>query len=116
MYRKGSRGLYYNDDGSLRHCEYNEYRLNVLEQYAYVWNNINFFSDFWECVVEVFRYVLSIIFTIALIPFLGFYGYFKSQKGLKELKEQAKNSKWARDRVEKIVEKFSSNYYEYIEE
>lgn len=100
-YRKGSRGLYYNEDGKLSNCQYNMYRLNPIELYGAVWRN----SDYIGRTIEVFRYLGYWIISTVMIPFLGFISWIDSRIQLRHESDKTK---------ENVKKKFSKDYYEEI--
>ena len=102
-YRKGRRGLYY-EDGKLCNNSYNEHRLNPLELYAFVLGHQGkyFLGELLVLCQDIFYAFYSIV-TLPILGFLvWFHKYFERRSMSKE-------------EVRRLKVKYPKDYYEELE-
>ena len=102
-YRKGRRGLYY-ENGKLCNNSYNEHRLNPFELYGFTLGHQGkyFLMELWEVCQDVF----CAICTIITIPILGFLVWFHKYSERKRM---------SKDELRKLKVRYPSDYYEELE-
>lgn len=99
-YRKGKRGLYY-EDGRLYRCDYNYYNASIWQHYKWAIQNIDL-----EQVLEIFKNLFLLIILIPTLPFCGIIHKIVERRNIKNNSYIKKSD---------LNQRFPKDYYEELE-